>query len=205
MIGLQRGGLPAGITLLFVRCGRVACWNTLSGGDHWRPRTSRSAPTPYASRCRVGRAGWRSGVVSRRHSVPAGDHLARRPCRPGFGAHFVASFWLSGLIALAYSLCGVQYVVVRVLYPGMWRNVRGFTETARRELAPVTKQLNRVQLIAGSIPLFAAIVMLILGDTANFRLLVTGLILLGMAGFYVANGVTRELSQVVVTLTGARS
>ena len=37
---------------------------------------------------------------------------------------------MCGLIALAYSLCGVRFIVLRVLYPGMWRNTRGFT--ARR-------------------------------------------------------------------------
>jgi hypothetical protein len=112
---------------------------------------------------------------------------------------------MSGLIALAYSLCGVEFVILRVLYPGMWRNARGFTNMAERELAPVTNQLSRVQWLAGSIPLLAAVVMLFLGDTANFRMLVTGLILLGMAGFHVASAVTRELTQVVVILTGAKS
>jgi hypothetical protein len=87
----------------------------------------------------------------------------------------------------------------------MWRDVRGFTNITGRELAPVPKQLARVQALAGSIPLLAAIVMLILGDTTDFRVLVTGLILLGMAGFHMASLVTRELTQVVVTLTGAKS
>ena len=41
-------------------------------------------------------------------------------------AHFLVSFFLSGLIALAYSLCGVEFVVLRGLYPGLWRDAQQF-------------------------------------------------------------------------------
>jgi len=121
--------------------------------------------------------------------------------------HFVASFCLSGLIALAYSLCGVEFVVLRGLYPGLWRDVRHFTSVARDELAPVGRQLNRIELLAGSIPLVAAICMLILGNAANvtFRVLVTALIVLGMLGFYVTSAITRHLSQVIVALTNVKT
>jgi serine/threonine protein kinase len=181
------------------------CWNALSGTE------ALTDGEVEAARGQALRLPWWVAVLTALGWFPGGllfplvIHLVESPVPFKIWAHFVASFWISGLIALAYSLCGVEFIVLRVLYPGMWRNVRGFTDVARRELAPITKQLGHVQLLAGSIPLVAAVVMLGLGDTTNFRLLVTGLILLGMAGFHVASVVTRELTQVVVTLTGAKS
>jgi eukaryotic-like serine/threonine-protein kinase len=121
-------------------------------------------------------------------------------------AHFFASFYLSGLIALAYSLCGVEFVVLRALYPGMWRNARGFTDTARQELAPVTKHLIWTQLLAVSIPLVAVLLLVVGGDADNstFRALVAGLIFLSIIGFVIAIAVTRGLSQVIVALTSTK-
>ena len=66
--------------------------------------------------------------------------------------HFFASFTLSGLIALAYSLCGSQFVIQRALYPRMWDDVRHFTAVARQELAPMSTRLGWIQLLAGSCP-----------------------------------------------------
>jgi hypothetical protein len=181
------------------------CWNALSGTE------ALSDGEVEAARRQALRLPWWIAVLTALGWFPGGVlfplviHLVESPLPPEIWGHFVASFWMSGLIALAYSLCGVEFILLRVLYPGMWRNARGFTEVARRELAPVSKQLGRVQLLAGSIPLVAAVVMLFLGDSANFRMLVTGLILLGMAGFQLASLVTRELTQVVVTLSGAKS
>jgi hypothetical protein len=126
---------------------------------------------------------------------------------PDIAAHFIASFCLSGLIALAYSLCGVEFIVLRVLYPGMWRNARAFGDTARRELAPVATHLRWIGRLAVAIPLLTAISTLLLGgDVANstFRWLVIGLIVLGFLGSIVASGVTRGLSQVVVALTSTK-
>jgi eukaryotic-like serine/threonine-protein kinase len=122
-------------------------------------------------------------------------------------AHFVASFCLSGLIALAYSLCGVEFVVLRGLYPSLWRDARHFTTVAREELAPVGGQLNRIELLAVSIPLVAAIFMLLLGNAANmtFRVLVTSLIVLGMMGFHITSKITGHLSQVIGALTNTKA
>ena len=60
---------------------------------------------------------------------------------PHVWMHFIASFTLSGLIALAYSLCGSQFVIQRALYPRMWDDVRHFTAVARQELAPMATRL----------------------------------------------------------------
>ena len=119
--------------------------------------------------------------------------------------HFVASFVLSGMIALAYSLCGVEFVVLRGLYPGLWRDARHFTAVARDELAPVQLHLTLIQWLAYAIPLVAAIFVLLLGSESNFtfpfRLLVAALIALGILGLFVTGAVTRHLSRVIVALT----
>jgi serine/threonine protein kinase len=135
-------------------------------------------------------------------------HLFEPPLPPHITAHFIASFWLSGLIALAYSLCGVEFVVLQVLYPGMWQNTRAFGDTARRELAPVATHLRWIQRLAVAIPLLGAMAALVLGgedaDDA-FRWLLFGLTALGLFGSIVASGVTRGLSQVVVALTSTKA
>jgi serine/threonine protein kinase len=121
-------------------------------------------------------------------------------------AHFIASFWMSGLIALAYSLCGANFIVIRVLYPSLWSDARGFGETARSELATVTRQLAWIQMLAGSIPLVAAILVVNVMETGNaiYQLLVVALIVLGMVGSHVTNLVTRRLSRVVEALTSTK-
>jgi hypothetical protein len=147
--------------------------------------------------------GWFPGGVL----FPFIIHLLAGPLDIGVMAHFLASFWLSGLIALAYSLCGVQLVAVRALYPAMWIDLRDFSHIVRKELAPLDAQLTIIQWLAGSIPLVAAILTLFLARDADvtFRFLVAGLIVLGMIGYHFAMAITRGLSQVLVALTEAKS
>jgi hypothetical protein len=70
----------------------------------------------------------------------------------------------------------------------------------------VGRRLRRFQLLAGVIPLSAAVLMVAggpeVGGDRTFRLLVTGLILLGMAGFGLTVSVSYLLSQVLTVLTG---
>ena len=147
--------------------------------------------------------GWFPGGVL----FPLAIGYAAPPLEGRVYAHFFVSFTLSGLIALAYSLCGAQFVVLRALYPGMWRNVRAFGATVRRELEPMAARLGSIQVLAGSIPLVAAIVLLGLsGETPNaiFRWLVMALIVLGLVGYQITNAVVRKLSEVVVAMTSTR-
>jgi serine/threonine protein kinase len=120
--------------------------------------------------------------------------------------HFIASFTLSCLIALAYSLCGSQYVIQRALYPRMWDDVRHFTAVARKELAPMAARLVWIQRLAGS-AFIAAVLVLGLGSgetSPAFKGLVIGLILLGMFGYQLATRVTRSLTDIVIALTAAK-
>jgi eukaryotic-like serine/threonine-protein kinase len=121
--------------------------------------------------------------------------------------HFVVSFWLSGLVALSYSLCGVEFVVLRGLYPGLWQNANKFAEQARQELAPVYKQLNRIELFAVSIPLISALLFLMLTDETNnwaFKNIVATLIILGIMGFHFTSAVVNHLTRVLVALTNTK-
>jgi len=122
-------------------------------------------------------------------------------------SHFVASFVLSGMIALAYSLCGVEFVVLRGLYPGLWRDARHFSAVAREELTPVTGHLNWIERLAVSIPLIAAMLLVIHDSTSDltFKLLVLALIFLGLIGARITGAITRHLLQVVVALTKPKS
>jgi serine/threonine protein kinase len=133
-------------------------------------------------------------------------HLWDGPIEPRLAGHFIASFWLSGLIALAYSLCGAELVVMRALYPALWLDVCRFHRKTGEELVSLPRQLAAIQLLAVSIPLVAAVLTLFLFADADwrFRLLVAGLIILGMFGAHVAGVVTRGLSQVVFALTSTR-
>jgi hypothetical protein len=118
--------------------------------------------------------------------------------------HFFASFTLSGLIALAYSLCGSQFVIQRALYPRMWDDVRHFTAVARQELAPMSRRVASIQLLAGS-ALVAAILVLTFNDvTPVFKGVVAGLIVLGWAGYQLATQVAGSLTQIVLALTAGK-
>ncbi len=134
---------------------------------------------------------------------PLAIQLTTPPLSFLMAAHFFVSFCLSGLIALAYSLCGVEFVVLRGLYPGMWRDAQNFTDVAREELQPVSGQLNRIELLAVSIPLLSAIVFLLFGNVANgtFRTIVASLIVMGVLGFHITSAVKNHLSRVLVALT----
>jgi eukaryotic-like serine/threonine-protein kinase len=121
--------------------------------------------------------------------------------------HFMVSFCLSGLVALSYSLCGVEFVVLRGLYPGMWQSASKFTEQARQELTPVYRQLNRIELFAVSIPLVSALLTLMLSDIKDneaFRYIVATLIVMGILGFHLTSAVVNHLTRVLVALTNAK-
>jgi hypothetical protein len=132
--------------------------------------------------------------------------LSTPPLSFEVASHFLVSFCLSGLIALAYSLCGVEFVVLRGLYPALWRDAQDFTATARQELLSVHQQLNRIATLAVSIPLLATSVFFLFGNVASnsFRIIGFSLTLLGWLGFIVTNAVTNHLSRVLVAITNTK-
>jgi serine/threonine protein kinase len=125
-------------------------------------------------------------------------------------AHFAASFLLSGLIALAYSYCGVHYVVLRVMYPAMWSDARHLQQRAGRELQRMPLRHRLIYLLAGAVPLVVAMILMtriVAGDeiSAMYAVVVFVLIFLGMMGYEVARTATDKLTQTLVALTGTES
>jgi eukaryotic-like serine/threonine-protein kinase len=207
VIGYNAVVYPAAIVLFLAALRPVwQCWRTLEDSA---PVDERQVETARRRALRLPRwiawltaAGWFPGGFI----FPLVIYALASPLDFHLNAHFVASFCLSGLVALAYSLAGVQLVVLRALYPRMWSDVRGLNETTRRELAPMASRLSWIESLAGSIPLVGVLMIAVGGETehASFPLLVSGLILLGMFGWHFTGAVVRSLSQVVVVLTGTK-
>jgi serine/threonine protein kinase len=118
-------------------------------------------------------------------------------------AHFMLAHLVSGLIAMAYSMCGTMFIVLRVLYPAMWLDTREITQTARRELANVPFWLTVTQYLAFAVPVMTAVFLMIKGDTTDkaFLWLAIALIVLGCLGFVTASTLVRRLSQIVELMT----
>ena len=131
--------------------------------------------------------------------------MAAGPLDPGDFVHFLSSFLISGLIATTYAYFTTEFVVLRVLYPQMWSDPSGARGQMQSELVGLPAQLWWFQLLAVLIPLFGAVLLIGAGPdhfTLIFRVLVTGLMVLGFAGFILANRICNRLIQVVTLLTG---
>jgi serine/threonine protein kinase len=119
--------------------------------------------------------------------------------------HFLLSFTVSGLIALTYSYFAVQFMVLRVFYCRLWVDGEGFRQTARAEIGAPGSRLRRFQLLAGTIPLVGAALLIGVGPEVSadraFRLLVASLLVLGMAGFGVATVAHHVIAQTLAALT----
>jgi serine/threonine protein kinase len=121
--------------------------------------------------------------------------------------HYLISFTVSGLIALTYSTIAVEFIVVRVLYPGLWLDARRLRAIAQSELVREEGRLAILQFLAVLIPLVGATLLLTVTPEKllliSFRLLVTGLLAAGMLGLGLAILAASELRQAVDALTGA--
>ena len=68
------------------------------------------------------------------------------------------------MIALTYSYFAVQYIVLRVLYPGAWVDALDVRQRMDEELGSLGPRLRLFQLLAGLIPLAGAALMVGLGS-----------------------------------------
>ncbi|QDU91244.1 Serine/threonine-protein kinase PknH [Pirellulimonas nuda] len=139
----------------------------------------------------IAAAGWLPGGVI----FPLAINHFQPPLEPGVFFHFTVSFTLSGLVAVAYSFCGLQYLVLRVLYPRFWSDATGFHAKARQELRGAGWRVALVQWLAGSVPLAAA---LFVFDTTLGK----ALVLLGIAGVQFAARAARLLNETLAVLLG---
>jgi eukaryotic-like serine/threonine-protein kinase len=123
--------------------------------------------------------------------------------------HFILSFLLSWLIAMAYSYLLHQSVTIRSLYPRFWVGAQDLSQTARRELGGLTMLLRTFSSLTALIPLVGAALLLSQGPDMfdamayrDFRMLVTALITLGAMGAAFALSTSQKLVRAVVAFTG---
>jgi serine/threonine protein kinase len=125
--------------------------------------------------------GWVPGAIL----FPSLLHLLDGPLPSHDFAHFLISFVLSGLVGMVYSHYGIQFVILRAVYPFVGNPDTYDADRARAELARGTRWLEPFLVLATLIPLAGAILLIAFADekmNREFRLLVAGLIVLGMAG-----------------------
>ncbi len=145
--------------------------------------------------------GWLPGGIL----FPAGLDYWAGPLALEDAFHFFLSFALSGLIASTYAYFVAQFVVLRVLYPQMWSDPSSARSVTQQELRGFAPRLRRYQSLAILIPLLGAAMLIGAGPdqlTLTFRLLVTSLIVLGLAGFALTTVVCNRLTRVLTLLTG---
>jgi hypothetical protein len=148
----------------------------------------------------VATLGWLPGAVV----FPLGLDLLAGPVPGVVYAHFAVSFALAWLVAMVYSHMGIQFVVLRVLYPRLGNPDRGADGPA--ELARAVRWLDPFQFLAALVPLVGAVLLLAMAEerlTISVRLLAAGLIGLGMAGVGVAVAVRGRLRWTVDVLSGS--
>jgi hypothetical protein len=150
--------------------------------------------------------GWFPGAIY----FPLGLQLFAGDVSLLAAAHLVASIVLSGLIAIAYSVVGLQLVAVRVYYPLLWGHAEHFRATAERELEPTRRWLRTLQVLAGVIPLVGAILLVLVGPQETtgspyrvYQFLVVALIALGMGGFQLALTINDILYKTITALAGS--
>jgi hypothetical protein len=119
--------------------------------------------------------------------------------------HFAVSFTVSGLIAMTYCYMSLELYAMRFVYPQLLAEVSKPVQRARNELKSVQWRLVAVQLLSGSIPLIAAIMLLSVGSGEvlrwfAFRFLLTTLICAGMIGFGLSLLAAGFISQTVRAL-----
>jgi MFS family permease len=122
-------------------------------------------------------------------------------------AHFVTSFTLSGLVAVAYSFCGLQFLALQVFYPRLWADPSHFRRRAREELSGTPFRLRLINVLSGAIPLVAiALVLLLQKRDADYgapiNTLLLSLLLLGGIGREITTTATSRMAKAYTALVG---
>lgn len=130
--------------------------------------------------------GWLAGAIL----FPGGVMLLGGALPGVVLLHFLMSFLLAGLISVTYSALGIAAIVLRVYYPRFWLSPNRFRWRARAELRPLRQRLDRITILAGTIPLAAAAALILVQPTAGgapsmgLRVLVVSLIIAGGIGYF---------------------
>jgi len=111
-------------------------------------------------------------------------------------AHYLVSFTLAGLIAVVFSYLAIQAVVLRALLPNLGNPDTYSPAKMWAEVKPMTLAFGPFLMLASAVPLTGAVLLIALTDgmmTLGFRLLVAGLIGMGVAGVGIAERLTARL------------
>jgi serine/threonine protein kinase len=110
--------------------------------------------------------------------------------------HYAVSFTLAGLIGVVFSFLTIEYVVFRALLPRLGNPDTYTPAVTWSEIHPLTVPFGFFLLLACAVPMAGAVLLIVLADGAmslGFRLLVAGLIGVGVAGVAIAERLTRQL------------
>jgi len=108
---------------------------------------------------------------------------------------------------MTYSFLYTHYLMIRVKYPKLWTGTRGIQKVAREELRNLPATLRFFYAMAGIVPLAGAALILWTGIAPSIesRLLVTALLVLGIAGLLSALRSSALFSQTIYAFTGIRN
>jgi eukaryotic-like serine/threonine-protein kinase len=139
-----------------------------------------------------GVAGWLPGSLL----FPLVIGMATSPLPGETFGHYIVSFTLGGLIGVVFSFLAVEYVVFRAMLPRLGNPDTYTPASMWAEIRPLTAPFGVFMLLACAIPMVGAVLLLVLGSgemSLGFRLLVAGLIGMGVAGVGIAERLTRKL------------
>src|SRR5262249_13016498 len=108
---------------------------------------------------------------------------------------------------MTYSYFAVQYFVLCILYPQLWTDVRSFNQHCTEELRGLPERMRVFQVLAGLIPVIGAALLIFSGPehlTLSFRLLLIGLLTLGMAGWGIVMIANERIAHVQLAFPHAR-
>jgi serine/threonine protein kinase len=167
-------------------------------------RAVETVPGPRAdeARKRARRLGWWAIGLAAAGWLPGGllfplvIDLVAGPVPWQTYAHFAVSFTLAGLVGVVFSYLAIQAVLFRAVFPRLG-NPDTFTPAGMwAELRPLTAPFAPFLVLACAVPLTGAVLLVAFADgvmTLGFRVLVTGLIGLGVVGIWVAERLVRHL------------
>ncbi len=140
----------------------------------------------------LGALGWFPGGVI----FPLVIDLAAGPVGWETYFHYAVSFTLAGLIGVVFSYLLMEYVIFRALLPRLGNPDASSPSALWVEFHPLTVPFGPFLLLACAVPMVGAVLLIVLADgpmALGFRLLVAGLIGVGVAGVGVAERLTRAL------------
>lgn len=123
--------------------------------------------------------------------------------------HLFISFFMSGIVAVTYSFLFTKFFTIRVFYVRLLAFTKDAKQIATHELARSMSHVTFFHVLAGIIPLLAAILLISVGpsdlmfkDYGFFKTLLFILIIAGSFGFMLALRISMNLQNVIFAIKG---